>query len=44
MYWKYESPIILKSSENAKIKIHCPDGNLDCSWAFLTVKVISAVE
>lgn len=43
-YWKYESPIVLRSSENAKIQIQCDAGSLDCTWAYLSLKVISINE
>lgn len=43
-YWRYESPIILRSSQNGKIQIQCDAGALNCTWAYLTLKVISVYE
>lgn len=42
-YWRYESPIVLKSSDDAKIQISATEV-LDCDWVYLTLKLISCPE
>lgn len=42
--WNYDTPIQLKSSENAKIQLLLNSGIMTGSWAYLSIKFISMAE